>query len=146
MLQPKINVLDEILLTWEVHLWVISCQYDSFLNQSCTRLLVFLFIRSQVFLFTRSQVFLTLALVSVQFVATIIWCVLHHPGITWLLKCYIDYMFHYYYLPIIYHLHHPGKHGCWKLYWLYVIHYYYLPITFTIQVKKMVVEMVNTSR
>ena len=56
-----------------------------------SRLLVFLFIRSQVFIFTRSQVFLTLALVSVQFVATIIWCVLHHPGITWLLKCYIDY-------------------------------------------------------
>ena len=135
MLQPKINVLDEILLTWEVHLWVISCQYDSFLNQSCTRLLVFLFIRSQVFLFTRSQVFLTLALVSVQFVATIIWCVLHHPGITWLLKCYIMII----YISLLlstYHLHHPGKHGCWNLYWMYVIHYYYLPITFTIQVKK----------
>ena len=135
MLQPKINVLDEILLTWEVHLWVISCQYDSFLNQSCTRLLVFLFLRSQIFLFTRSQVFLTLALVSVQFVATIIWCVLHHPGITWLLKCYIMII----YISLLlstYHLHHPGKHGCWNLYWLYVIHYYYLPITFTIQVKK----------
>ena len=144
MLQPKINVLDEILLTWEVHLWVISCQYDFFLNQSCTRLLVFLFIRSQVFLFTRSQVFLTLALVSVQFVATIIWCVLHHPGITWLLKCYIMII----YISLLlstYHLHHPGKHGCWNIIlivynsWLLITYYLHHPG------KNMVVEMVNTS-
>ena len=137
-----------------MHLWVILCQYDPFLNQSCTRLLVFLFIRSQiflftksqVFLFTRSQVFLTLALVSVQFVATIIWCVLHHPGITWLLKCYIDYMFHYYHLPIIYHLHHPGKHGCWNI--ILIVYNSLLLSTYYLHHpgKKMVVEMVNTSR